>query len=52
MDHIVPISRGGQSTKGNVVATCKECNNAKRHFLPMEWEQYLKNIKKERNQVK
>jgi 5-methylcytosine-specific restriction endonuclease McrA len=52
MDHIVPISRGGRSTKGNIVAACKECNNAKRHFLPMEWEQYLKDIKKEENQVK
>jgi 5-methylcytosine-specific restriction endonuclease McrA len=52
MDHIVPISRGGRSIKGNVVASCKECNNAKRHLLPMEWEQYLKNIKKEGNQAK
>ena len=41
MDHIVPISRGGQSTKGNVVPCCKECNNAKKQLLPMEWEQYL-----------
>ncbi|MGA7144259.1 MAG: HNH endonuclease [Desulfobacterales bacterium] len=45
MDHIIPISRGGRSTKGNVVAACKECNNAKKHLLPMEWEQYLKNVK-------
>ena len=41
MDHIVPVSRGGKSTKGNVVACCKECNNAKKQLLPMEWEQYL-----------
>jgi len=52
MDHIVPISRGGQSTKGNVVASCKKCNNAKRHLLPMEWKQYIEDIKKEENQVK
>ena len=38
MDHIVPISRGGKTTKGNVVACCKECNNAKKQLLPMEWE--------------
>ena len=44
MDHIVPISRGGRSTKGNVVTCCKECNNKKKHLLPMEWEQYLKDI--------
>jgi 5-methylcytosine-specific restriction protein A len=42
MDHIVPISRGGKSTKGNVVPCCKECNNAKKQLLPMEWEEYLK----------
>ena len=41
MDHIVPISRGGKSTKSNVVPCCKECNNAKKQLLPMEWEQYL-----------
>jgi 5-methylcytosine-specific restriction protein A len=38
MDHIVPVSRGGKTTKGNVVACCKECNNAKKQLLPMEWE--------------
>ena len=44
MDHIVPVARGGKSTKGNVVAACKECNTAKQQLLPMEWDQYLKNI--------
>jgi 5-methylcytosine-specific restriction enzyme A len=37
MDHIVPIVRGGKSTKGNVVAACKECNTKKKHSLV--WEQ-------------
>lgn len=41
MDHIVPIARGGRSTKGNVVPACKDCNNRKRQLLPMEWEAYL-----------
>jgi 5-methylcytosine-specific restriction enzyme A len=41
MDHIVPIARGGRSTKGNVVAACKECNVAKKQLLPMEWDAYL-----------
>jgi len=36
MDHIVPIIRGGKSTKGNVVAACKECNNKKKHGLAWE----------------
>ena len=39
MDHIVPISRGGRSTKGNVVTCCKDCNNEKKYLLPIEWEQ-------------
>ena len=37
MDHLVPIVRGGRSTKGNVVPACKECNNAKRHRLAFEF---------------
>lgn len=46
MDHIVPVIRGGKSTKGNLVPTCKECNNKKKHMLPMEWEEYMEKIKK------
>jgi 5-methylcytosine-specific restriction endonuclease McrA len=41
MDHIVPISRGGKSTKGNTVPACKDCNSKKKQLLPMEWEAYL-----------
>jgi 5-methylcytosine-specific restriction endonuclease McrA len=41
MDHIVPLSRGGKTTKGNVVSCCKECNNQKKQLLPVEWEAYL-----------
>ena len=41
MDHIVPISRGGKSTRGNVAPCCKTCNNTKKQLLPMEWEEYL-----------
>jgi 5-methylcytosine-specific restriction protein A len=42
MDHVVAISRGGKTVKGNVVPCCKECNNAKKQLLPMEWEDYIK----------
>jgi 5-methylcytosine-specific restriction endonuclease McrA len=41
MDHIVPVARGGKSTKGNVVPSCKTCNNTKKNLLPMEWDQYV-----------
>jgi 5-methylcytosine-specific restriction endonuclease McrA len=45
MDHIVPIARGGKSSKGNVVPACKSCNTQKKQLLPMEWESYLNNFK-------
>ncbi len=44
MDHVVPVSRGGKSTKGNVVPACKTCNTKKKQLLPMEWDQYLQGI--------
>ena len=44
MDHVVPLSRGGKSRKGNVVPCCKECNSRKRTMLPIEWEEYLLSI--------
>ncbi|HWI41692.1 MAG TPA: HNH endonuclease [Verrucomicrobiae bacterium] len=44
MDHIVPVIRGGKSSKGNVVPSCKECNNRKKHMLPLEWDEYLRSV--------
>ena len=41
MDHIVPISRGGTSTKGNVVVCCKDCNTKKRDLTAVEWEEFV-----------
>ena len=46
MDHIVPIIRGGKTTRGNVVPACKECNSRKKYLLPIEWEEYLESVKK------
>lgn len=47
MDHIVPIIRGGKSTKGNLAPVCKECNSRKKYLLPIEWEEYLEGLRKE-----
>ena len=44
MDHVVPLSRGGKSSKGNIVPSCKECNNKKKYLLPIEWEEYLRSL--------
>jgi 5-methylcytosine-specific restriction protein A len=47
MDHVVPLSRGGKSAKGNVVPACKECNNKKKYLLPIEWNDYLEALSAE-----
>jgi 5-methylcytosine-specific restriction endonuclease McrA len=44
MDHLVPIVRGGKSSRGNVVPACKGCNSKKKYMLPLEWEEYLKSM--------
>ena len=36
MDHIVPLARGGKSTKGNIVVACKECNSQKKYLTPVD----------------
>lgn len=36
MDHVVPIARGGVSSKKNVVPSCKACNSAKGHRTKAE----------------
>jgi 5-methylcytosine-specific restriction endonuclease McrA len=41
MDHIVPISRGGRTTRNNVAPACKECNTKKKTMLPFEWQSYV-----------
>jgi len=38
MDHLVPLVRGGRSTKGNLVPACKDCNTKKKHQLVFEWQ--------------
>ncbi len=44
MDHIVPIIRGGKTTRRNIVPVCKECNNNKKYLLPVEWQEYLQKL--------
>jgi 5-methylcytosine-specific restriction protein A len=44
MDHVVPLARGGRSTKGNIVPCCKDCNTTKKNMLPLEWEEYMESL--------
>ena len=47
LDHVVPVARGGRTTKGNCVPACKDCNNQKKNLLPMEWDEYLKRLEEQ-----
>ncbi len=44
MDHIVPLTRGGRSVKGNLTPACKDCNSKKKAMLPMEWDEYVNHL--------
>jgi 5-methylcytosine-specific restriction enzyme A len=44
MDHVVPLTRGGRSVRGNLVACCKDCNSKKQSLLPWEWEAYVQQL--------
>jgi 5-methylcytosine-specific restriction endonuclease McrA len=44
MEHVVPIIRGGTTSKGNIVPACKECNSKKKYLLPIEWDEYLQKL--------
>lgn len=44
LDHVVPLIRGGKTTRSNVVPCCRECNAAKRYLLPLEWEEHLRRL--------
>ncbi len=48
MDHVVPLIRGGRTTKGNVAPVCKECNTKKKYLLPMEWEAYMQEFREKK----
>lgn len=36
-DHIVPVSKGGDSTPGNIVLACLSCNSSKHNYDLEEW---------------
>lgn len=36
LDHVVPLSRGGRSTRGNMVVCCRACNQEKKYLTPAE----------------
>jgi len=48
MDHKIPLSLGGTSTRDNIVPACKECNTKKKNLPPWEWEEYLARLRGEK----
>ena len=36
MDHLIPVARGGKSSKSNVVPSCKPCNQSRGQKLDVE----------------
>ena len=37
LDHVIPLSRGGRHSIGNLVSCCKTCNSSKNEKTVMEW---------------
>lgn len=42
IDHVIPASRGGETSFENCVASCKKCNVEKRDRTPSEAKMFLK----------
>ena len=36
-DHFIPLSKGGEYTKRNIVPSCKKCNSSKSNKPPLAW---------------
>ena len=43
-DHVIPISKGGDNTKENVVPACQSCNSKKFNKNEMKFLENIKNI--------
>lgn len=49
LDHIVPISRGGRHSVGNLHALCGSCNSSKKDKLWIEWRRATGRLAAKRN---
>lgn len=44
LDHVIPISRGGNDSIGNLVPACKPCNLSKYNKTITEWKKYRRDV--------
>jgi len=51
VDHLVPSSRGGRHSIGNIVPACRKCNSSKWRRTVMEWKKRKKASEVERGSV-
>ena len=40
IEHVIPLSKGGTHTWGNVVLACRKCNITKHNKTKLEWEEF------------
>lgn len=38
VDHVLPLSRGGDNAQDNLVTACRSCNSSKHDKTPEEWQ--------------
>lgn len=43
-DHVIPISKGGVHSVGNLVPACRKCNQSKSNKLLSQWKRDNKNV--------
>jgi hypothetical protein len=45
VDHVIPVSKGGENAKDNFVISCKTCNREKANLSPERYTEFLNIIK-------